>query len=404
MLNGRYLILVEDDALMGHSLVQRLELEGAEVNWVKQAARAIPAIRTPRRRVDAVICDIRLPDGTGEDVFNTVSRSASPPPFLFITGQGEIDQAVRLLRAGGADYLTKPFDMSTFLGRLLLTLRSEADSGLPAQTGVSTLARQVDTQVAEFARHDRPVLIRGARGLGKERLAKRLHDLSDRRAARFVTVNAFGSDLTGTTIATAFDDAGDGTVYISSVGRLSVPDQDRVVEMIGNTSGRVIASCGPQIEEKVAAGGFRSDLLYMLVANEILVPPLSQRPEDAVWLAGQMYQAMNDLRKSPYRGISDLALSAIRAHDWPGNGRELRSRMLRAMDVASGEWIFPADVFPELNQMNAEVQSLSEARAKAERQQIIRALEKTGGQISETARLLKVSRTTLWEKMQKLDL
>jgi len=104
------------------------------------------------------------------------------------------------------------------------------------------------------------------------------------------------------------------------------------------------------------------------------------------------------------RGISDLALMAIRDHDWPGNGRELRSRLLRAMGVATGDWIFPADVFPELNQRDTEVQSLSEARAMAERRQIIKALERTGGQIAEAARLLRVSRTTLWEKMQKLGL
>ena len=104
------------------------------------------------------------------------------------------------------------------------------------------------------------------------------------------------------------------------------------------------------------------------------------------------------------RGISELALTAIRDHDWPGNGRELRSRILRAMDVATGDWVYPADVFPELNQEDLEVQSLSEARDFAERRQIIKALDRTGGQIAEAALLLKVSRTTLWEKMQKLGL
>ena len=404
MLTGRYLVLIEDDALMGNSLLQRLELEGAEVTWVKQAVRGISAVRTPRRPVDAVICDIRLPDGTGEEIFNTVSRAIAPPPFLFITGQGEIDQAVRLLRAGGADYMTKPFDMPAFLGRLARILRSDPSTGLPARTGISPLARQVDALVAEFALHDRPVLIRGGRGLGKERIARRLHDLSERRSAPFVAVNASGDDRSADELAAAFETVSEGTLFANGVGGLDLAGQGRLMEALVRAPFRLVASCGTRIDEKAAAGDFRSDLLYALVANEIVVPPLSQRGEDAVWLATQMFQALNERREVPMRGVSELALSAIRDHGWPGNGRELRSRLLRAMDVATADWIFPADIFPELNQADAEVQSLSEARDVAERRQIIKALERTGGQIAEAARLLRVSRTTLWEKMQKLGL
>ncbi len=404
MLTGRYLVLIEDDALMGNSLVQRLELEGAEVTWVKQAVRGVSAVRTPRRPVDAVICDIRLPDGTGEEIFNTVSRRIAPPPFLFITGQGEIDQAVRLLRAGGADYMTKPFDMPAFLGRLAQILRPDPSAGLPAQTGISPLARQVDALVAEFAGHDRPVLIRGGRGLGKERIARRIHDLSDRRSAPFIALNAFRDDMSDEELAAAFEMVSGGTLFVNGVGRLDGAGQNRLMDALEAAPFRLIVSCGTRIEEKAEAGNFRSDLLYTLVANEIVVPPLSQRGEDAVWLAGQMFKALNERREAPMRGISELALTAIRDHEWPGNGRELRSRLLRAIDVATGDWIYPADVFPELNQEDMEVQSLSEARGVAERRQIIKALEHTGGQIAEAARLLKVSRTTLWEKMQKLGL
>ena len=99
MLEGRRIVLVEDDEIMGASLVQRLELEGAEVQWHRQILRALPAIRTPRKPVDAVICDIRLPDGTGEELYETLTRTGHPPAFLFITGQGSIDQAVRLIRS-----------------------------------------------------------------------------------------------------------------------------------------------------------------------------------------------------------------------------------------------------------------------------------------------------------------
>lgn len=404
MLTGRYLILIEDDAIMGSSLVQRLELEGAEVTWLKQAVRGIAAVRTPRMPIDGVICDIRLPDGSGEEIFNTVSRRVSPPPFLFITGQGEIDQAVRLLRAGGADYMMKPFEMSAFLGRLTQILRPDTSAGLPAQTGISPLARQVDAMIADVARHDRPVLIRGAHGLGKGRIARRIHEVSDRRSAPLTVVNAYRGESSADALKAAFAKVSDGTLFVNGVGRLDDAAQVQLLEALEAVPFRLVASCGTRIDQRAQAGDFRSDLLYALVANEIVVPPLAQRGEDAVWLAGQMFMALNEERDTSLRGISDLALTAIRDHDWPGNGRELRSRLLRAMDVATREWIYPADIFPEVNQDDVEVQPLSEARDHAERRQIIRALERTGGQIAEAARLLKVSRTTLWEKMQKLDL
>lgn len=408
MLTGRNLVLIEDDALVGGSILQRLELEGAEVTWVTQAVRGVAAVRTPRRPVDAVICDICLPDGSGEEVFIAVSRAIAPPPFLFITGQGEIDQAVRLLRSGAADYVTKPFDMPAFLARLARIMRPDRPGGLPPHTGVSPLARRVDAQVCDAALTDRPVLIRGQRGLGKAQIARRIHDLSDRHAAPFVVVNACraAGEEAGQNagICGAVSRVADGTLFVNGVGRLDAADQDRVMEALGQSVFRLVASCGTRIDEKVAAGGFRADLFYALVANEIVVPPLSQRIEDAVWLAGQLFEALNPARAMPLKGLSELAVSAMRDHDWPGNGRELKARLVRAMDAPDGEWIFPADIFPELNDTDRELRTLSEAREAAERRQIIKALGQTDGQIAEAARLLKVSRTTLWEKMQKLGL
>ena len=151
MIDGRTIVLVEDDEIMGASLLQRLTLEGAEVQWHRQIARALPAIRTPRRTIDAVICDIRLPDGTGEELYDTLTRSGTPPPFLFITGQGGIDQAVQLIRSGAADYITKPFDISRFLERLAIVMRPRGDMEMPPETGVSAAARRVDRQTREAA-------------------------------------------------------------------------------------------------------------------------------------------------------------------------------------------------------------------------------------------------------------
>lgn len=418
MLTDRYFVLIEDDTIMGNSIAQRLELEGAKVTWLKQAVRGVAAVRTPHRPVDGVICDICLPDGTGEDVFVEVSRSITPPPFLFITGQGEIDQAVRLLRAGAADYMTKPFEMPFFLNRLALILRPDLPDGLPPQLGISPLARQIDALILDFAKNDRPVLIRGQQGLGKAHIARRIHDFSDRTAAPFVAVNAFRETSLDDKLAEAIAAVRDGTLFVNGVERLSAASQDRLMAVLGSAPFRLVVSSGTQIEEKTGGdkaevgtvedeglrSGLRPDLLYVLVSNEIVIPPLSQRPEDATWLAGQLFQTLNVRREEPLKGVSELAFAAIRDHDWPGNGRELRSRLVRAMEAADKDWIHPADIFPELNQGDREIQTLSEARESAERRQIIKALGQTGGQVTEAARLLKVSRTTLWEKMQKLDL
>lgn len=404
-LKGRHIVLVEDDEIMGGSVHQRLELEGATVTWVKLMGRGLSAIRTPRLPVDGVVCDIRLPDGSGEELYETLCRTTTPPPFLFITGQGGIDQAVRLLRAGAADYITKPFDMGGFLDRLALILRPEKNVDLPPQTGISAEARRVDALAAEYAAGDHPVLIRGEKGLGKARLARRIHDLSDRRAAPFIEVNAHRNDCAHPTLSGAMAEVGEGTLHINGLGSLSRASQDHLIETLAaGAPFRAIASAWSAVDERVAAGDLRADLLYLFTTHEIFIPPLAERPEDAVWLAKQFFETLNHRRDPPLKGLSSHAESAIRAHDWPGNGRELRARMLRAVEAARGEWLFPSDIFPELGAESDRFSTLSEARDAAERQQIIAALARTDGHILQAAKLLKVSRTTLWEKMQKFGL
>ena len=115
-LENRSFALIEDDPIMGESLMQRLRLEGAKVHWWRTAADALAGL--PKTITDAVICDIRLPDSSGEEIFRSMARDRRTPPFLFITGYGDVDQAVKLMREGARDYLTKPFVMSDFLTRL----------------------------------------------------------------------------------------------------------------------------------------------------------------------------------------------------------------------------------------------------------------------------------------------
>lgn len=403
MLKGRRIALVEDDEIMGASIEQRLRLEGAQVVWLKQMQRAVGALRTPRAPIDAVVCDIRLPDGTGEELFATLCRTASPPPFLFITGQGGIDQAVRLLQAGAADYVTKPFEMSRFLDRLAHLLRPKGPA-VEQPFGISPAARRIGELVAQAAAMDRPALVRGAVGTGKVLVARQIHRLSDRSAAPFVIVTLSRADAPLDELELALEEVGEGTLYLDALSRLPPEGQDRLMTWLDTLpAARLIAACSADMADSLREGRFRPDLFYRLDLFEVPIPPLSERPEDAVWLFQRLFEAMNSRRTPPLRAVSALAEQAVRDHDWPGNGRELRARLVQAMATVEGDTLFPSDLFPERQVSSGDrLSSLAEARDTAERAHILRALERTGGQITEAARLLQVSRTTLWEKMQKL--
>jgi DNA-binding NtrC family response regulator len=408
MLKGRRIALIEDDEIMGGSIAQRLELEGASVLWRKQAQRAIGELRTPRAPIDSVVCDIRLPDGSGEEIFNVLCKDTVPPPFLFITGQGDIGQAVRLLRAGAADYILKPFEMNLFLQRLSQLMKPKTDAVDPEEFGVSPVARRIAKQVGKVSATGRHVLIRGPAGTGKGRVARMIHAMAGFPASSFAEFNFLRNPDVGDAFkdaVSAADGGPGGTFFINGFSRMSLAAQDVLFDALETMPEyRIIASCGIELERGIADGGFRSDLLSRLQFLEIAVPALRERPDDALWLFNRMFQALNAKREMPLKAPSSFTEEAIRSYDWPGNGRELRSRLQRAMETVEGDQLFPSDLFPEWTAYPNNLPSLAQAREAAERTQIIVALERCGGHVGEAARLLDISRTTLWEKMQKFGL
>ncbi len=279
---------------------------------------------------------------------------------------------------------------------------------LPPLLGVSPAARRVEDLLRQVAATDDHAMILGAPGTGKELIARRLHGLSDRSAAPFITVNLAREAHVEAALfgaGGAVEAVGEGVLFLNAIARMTAPVQSRLFGALdAGFAGRIVSAADPAIEDHVAGGLFRPDLYARLAAAEIAVPPLRDRPDDALWLLAQLFHVLNANRDKPLRGISGLAEEAARAHDWPGGGREVRSRLMRALQTARGGLVQPTDLFPERLAGMTQLRSLAEAREAAERAQIVAALERTGGQIGEAARLLRVARTTLWEKMQKLGL
>ena len=431
-LEHRIVALVEDDPIMGESLVQRLALEGTIVRWWKNGREALAEIE--RERPEAVVCDIRLPDMTGDAIFRAVAGRDSAPPFLFITGFGDIDEAVRLMRAGAADYLTKPFDMPVLLDRLSGLLPPTAEAG--AVLGVSEPMRQIERTLCRVARVRATVLLTGETGVGKEVCARFLHEASGARGP-FMAVNcaAIPADLLEAELfgheRGAFtgahqrhlgyaERAGEGTLFLDEIGDLAPPLQAKLLRLLEDRQfyrvggekpvafgARIVAATNRELAGKVSAGTFREDLFYRINVVSITVPPLRQRPEDIGWLTARFFDEFSAQSGSDLAGVSALAEDALIAHAWPGNARELRNRVERAVALGLGPWLMPGDFFseaPPTASDGASLPSLEEARMAAERRHILRALDQTGGEVGQAARLLGISRTTLWEKMRRLGI
>lgn len=434
MPHERSIALVEDDPIMGESLVQRLELEGFSIKWWQSGRDAVAGLASSR--FDAVICDIRLPDMGGEHVFDTTRRSAKPPAFLFITGHGDIDQAVRLMRSGATDYVTKPFEIEALLTRLCEIVPQAATAS--GALGPSDPAKALERILARLAPLNSTVLLTGETGTGKEVAARFLHSACPRPSAPFTAVNCaaiashlleselFGHERGAFTGATQrhlgfAERSGKGVLFLDEVGELHVELQAKLLRLIEERSfhrvggerpipfeGRLVAATNVDLTAAVKAGRFREDLFYRLNVVHVAVPALRDRPLDIIWLLDKFFHEQSAAIRRECRGFDPSAEEAALEHDWPGNIRELRNRVERALALGESQWIMPDDLFPEIAaggvSPTSDARSLEDVRQSAERRHIARILASTGGEIAVASRLLGIGRTTLWEKMRRLGL
>jgi DNA-binding NtrC family response regulator len=432
--NERVIGLVEDDQIMGESLVQRLALEGVTVKWWQRGRDAVNEI--PSSQLEAIVCDIRLPDISGEDLFRQTAKSSNAPPFLFITGHGDIDQAVRLMRAGAADYFMKPFEIDDFLVRLGELMRPHATGG-DGILGLSPAMKELERLLLRVAKLNSTVMITGETGSGKEVAARFLHAMSSTENRPFMAVNcaAIPSDLLESELLGhekgAFtgasqrhlgyaERAGDGILFLDEIGELRAELQAKLLRLIEDKSfyrvggerpipfkGRILIATNADLAKLVEAGKFREDLYYRINVVSVKIPPLRERPNDISWLMEKFFIDSSTRIDTSLKGISALAEEAALGYSWPGNVRELRNRMERAVALGLGQWVMPGDLFPEQSDRNSSslaVGSLEDARQHAEKRHIARALAATNGEIGAASRLLGIGRTTLWDKMRRLGL
>ena len=428
--------IVDDDPIMGESLVQRLSLEGYGTAWWKAGREA--ARRLAQQEVDLVLCDIRLPDIDGEQLYRELLPVLGKTPIIFITAFGELEQAVRLMRLGANDYLTKPFDIELLLEKLSSLLEGSARAELqPSEAlGCSPAMQRIEAVLRRVKDLDATVLLSGETGVGKEVAARFLHLISNRAERPFISVNCgalpaelvesqlFGHErgaFTGAHVGHRgfVELAADGILFLDEIAELPLVAQAKLLRLLDDRrfyrvggekelgfTARVVAATNADLAQRVEAGQFRKDLFYRINVVALRLPPLRDRREEILPLARGFIAEFGKSFDRSVEGLAPEAEAAAVAHAWPGNVRELRNRIERAAAIGAGGLIAATELFPETVPLasGARPKTLAAARDAAERLRIEAALRETGGQILAAAASLGVSRTTLWEKMRRLGI
>jgi DNA-binding NtrC family response regulator len=433
----RNVCLIEDDEIMGEALADRLILEGYDCDWFKTGTEGRKAVAT--RRYGIAICDINLPDVNGEDLFLQLTATERSVPFIFITGYGTIDAAVRLLKLGASDYLTKPLDIHALLGSLR-RLCGHVPPLVAAEwsLGVSTAMRQIEAMLSQLAGNASSVLITGESGVGKEEVARALHRRRDPDGnLPFVAVNCgalsetlmeaelFGYVKGAFTGANrdkkgVFEQADGGTLFLDEIGEMSPlmqvkllrAIQERQIIRVGaekpiSVSLNLICATHQNLKRMVEEGSFREDLYYRIHVVHLHVPPLRERKDDILWLAGRLLDRLADGGRR--RELHPSAEKALLNNPWPGNVRELKHCLERACVLHPTGAFSARDLFGETQLAPpgddaCAPATLSGYLGEREREYIEQMLAANGGRISETATALGISRKNLWEKMKKLGI
>jgi two-component system NtrC family response regulator len=446
------LLIVEDDAGLQAQL--KWAYEDFQVVIVGDRATALAALRTEEPAV--ITLDLGLPpdpDGTSEGfaVLDEIISLKPDAKVIVATGHGARESALQAIAKGAYDFYQKPIDIDALgliVRRALQLHRIETENRMLAAkagpenrvlgsliTAAPEMIRVART-IERVANTNVSVMLLGASGTGKELLARGLHDASDRRDGPFVAINCaaipetlleselFGHEkgaFTGAIKTTEgkIEQAAGGTLFLDEVGDIPLQLQvkllrflqERVIERIGSRQSisvdtRIVCATHQDLEAMIANGRFREDLFYRLAEIVVKIPGLAERPGDAALLAKTFLVRFATDMNPQVKGFSPDALAAIDGWAWPGNVRELENRVKRAVIMADAKLVSPADLdlpAPETGD-GPRMLNLKSARELADRKAIRHALARSEGNISSTAKLLGISRPTLYDLLKQYDL
>jgi DNA-binding NtrC family response regulator len=447
-------LIVEDETGVREGLVRVVQSRGHEPTTAASLAEAHALLAS--RSFDCILLDLRLKDGDGLELLETLKQSGNDTPVIVATAYGDSDRTIAAMKAGAFEYLTKPFELPLLADAVKRAVGSRAlgneairsDPPPNREGGGAAGARLVGASAAmlgvwkaigRVAGSSASVLVVGETGTGKELVARAVHEHSPRAREPFVAVNLaslaptlleselFGHEKGAFTGATArragrFEVAGEGTIFLDEIGDLDPALQTKLLrvlqdgtfERVGGTetltsAARVVAATNKPVRPTDAGATLRQDLYFRLAVVEIDLPPLRARRSDIPLLVAHA------LARTKARAVSEEAMARLVAHDWPGNVRELVHVVERAAVMCSSDVIDAASLPPTLGAGGATVAGagagpsgdpydgmpLRDAVAALERRMIERALERAGGNRAEAARILGIARPQLYTKMDE---
>jgi len=442
-----HILVVDDEKSLREFLTILLEQEGYEVTTADTVASGIE--RITGESFDLVMCDLKLPDGSGLEVLGEARNRQLESPFIIITAHTTPQHALEALRAGAAEYLSKPFNVDDL--KLILTklvgdgAQPEESPDVPDFIGSSPAIRRILDMVPRLAATPSTVFITGESGTGKELLAKAIHAFSANANGPFLSVNCgalpeglleselFGHVRGAFTGAVRdnkglFVDAEGGTLLLDEVGELTPPMQvkllrvlqERRVRPVGasreiEVKTRVLAATNRNLEQAVKDGEFREDLYYRLNVLHLHLPPLRRRVEDVPALARHFVEKTCESFGLPVKRLTPDALRVLQAYSWPGNARELENVIERTIALEATEMISSGSLPVHLRGDSAVSQTehtgLPEEGLDIDeyldtmRQSLMRqALERTGGHQKKASELLRMSYRAFRYHAEKLGL
>ena len=444
------LLVIEDDVAFCKLVEKFLTKNGYAVTTAFSAAEA--KSKTASDKFDLILTDLRLPDSDGMTLLSEFKQDLPFTPVILMTGYSDINTAVKAIKNGAADYISKPFNPDEVLIVVANALKNAQVISEPKPAQTKTTAKVVKESNSEFVLGISPasvklaeyiklvsptdisVLIIGESGTGKEVIAQKIHKNSTRNKKPFIAVDCgtipkdlaaseFFGHVKGSFTGALndkigyFEAANGGTIFLDEIGNLSYENQvqllralqERKVKPVGSTKEiavdiRIITATNEDLREAVKNGDFREDLYHRINEFSIASPSLKERKEDLLIFADFFLEKSNQQLNREVIGFSNEVIQIFQNYSWPGNLRELQNVVKRSTLLTSGEFI-ERDVLPsELFLVHPEKDEVVFSLSQNEKEAIIQALQQTQNNKSEAAKLLKINRKTLYNKLKFYNL